>query len=181
MLTSRWSVTPLLWSALEEPFGGTSIISISITISLERNESGSRLTNGEETETGYFLTICITYRTWQRPSGCSSVTRRGLWTLIFPSMSLFRRTSFLLKSEISWEEKKKKKDDPGSDEARHCLVSISRPEMWVNSQRKWHWNCINFSGFGSAGHNSWNKDIRKILDGGNAWAKGSVQQVMNKV
>lgn len=109
MLTSHWSVTPLLWSALEEPFGGTSIISISITISLERNESGSRLTNGEETETGYFLTICITYRTWQRPSGCSSVTRRGLWTLIFPSMSLFRRTSFLLKSEISWEEKKKKK------------------------------------------------------------------------
>ena len=109
MLTSHWSVTPLLWSALEESFGGTSIISISITISLERNESGSRLTNGEETETGYFLTICITYRTWQRPSGCSSVTRRGLWTLIFPSMSLFRRTSFLLKSEISWEEKKKKK------------------------------------------------------------------------
>lgn len=29
--------------------------------------------------------------------------------LIFPSMSLFRRTSFLLKSEISWAKKKKKK------------------------------------------------------------------------
>lgn len=28
--------------------------------------------------------------------------------LIFPSMSLFRRTSFLLKSEISWAKKKKK-------------------------------------------------------------------------
>ena len=29
--------------------------------------------------------------------------------LIFPSMSLFRRTSFLLKSEISWAKKKQKK------------------------------------------------------------------------
>ena len=29
--------------------------------------------------------------------------------LIFPTMSLFRRTSFLLKSEISWAKKKQKK------------------------------------------------------------------------
>lgn len=148
MLTSRWSVTPLLWSASEKPFRGTSVISILITISLKRNESGSRLTNGGETERNRLLFDYLYHiqNMIKAVRLCFHNKRRPV-NAHLPINVNIQENMFLV--EIWNFLGKKKKDDPGSDEARHCLVSISSPEMWVNSQRKWHWNCINFSGFGS--------------------------------
>lgn len=42
----------------------------------------------------------------------------------------------------------------GSDEARCCLFSISSPENLMNPWRKWHWTCLKYNCFDSAGNSS---------------------------
>lgn len=91
------------------------------------------LTNGGETERNWlpFALTVVMCRTWSRVLYWASLTRWGLCVLTFPS-ALLRRMAFLLKSEIFGV----KIYLQGSDEAWHCLSSISCPERWVDSRRK---------------------------------------------
>ena len=76
-----------------------------------------------------FTPSAAVYRAWPRVGHWSSVTRWGLCVLTAPSMSLFRRTVLLLKSETSWGKNTSAEFRWG----QACLFSNSSPERWVNS------------------------------------------------
>lgn len=118
-----------------------------------REKRGSGLTDGGEIERNWllFASSVVMYRIWSRVVHRASVTRCGLCTLTSPSMSLFRRVAFLLKSEILGLIH----TSTGFGCGQGLLVqSVSSPWRWADSRRKRHWTGIKFSCLDSASHGS---------------------------